>query len=259
MHEEKSTRDPRLTRALAPAIAILVASHAAGADRCKGSCKPNEVCVAGRCVSACNPPCGAGEQCTESGECISASAPTAPPAPPSLTPTPVRSDPAPGDLTASTEASAEPETITSKRLHYGGGMGGVYVPFGNIWALTVEGYVTIALNERWEMRPVAMYVHTDDTHTASNSIGVGLLPTFWISRYYGVAVGTLLAYAVFTQESSGGWDDSSPIFIAFAEPVRVRFGERVRHELSVEIGTGFVFTHAYQLLPWGKIAYTVLF
>jgi hypothetical protein len=123
----------------------------------------------------------------------------------------------------------------------------------------VEGYVTIVLNPRWELRPVLMYVHTEDDYTATNAVGAGILPTFWFGKYYGVALGTLFSYAYFTRKSSGGWDDSSVILIAFAEPVRVRFGDRVRHELSLELGTGFVFTHSSQLLPWGKIAYTILF
>jgi hypothetical protein len=40
------------------------------------------MCVQGRCVSRCNPPCAAGELCTDQGDCVSKNADLPPPPPP---------------------------------------------------------------------------------------------------------------------------------------------------------------------------------
>ncbi len=37
---------------------------------CVPSCRDGFVCVKGSCVSACNPPCGANQTCTDTGECV---------------------------------------------------------------------------------------------------------------------------------------------------------------------------------------------
>jgi hypothetical protein len=44
----------------------------AGGSQCLPSCRTGYLCVGGQCVSACNPICGAGEMCTERGECVPA-------------------------------------------------------------------------------------------------------------------------------------------------------------------------------------------
>jgi hypothetical protein len=44
------------------------ATDASGA--CVPTCRSGYTCIAGQCISACNPPCAAGEQCTASGECV---------------------------------------------------------------------------------------------------------------------------------------------------------------------------------------------
>jgi hypothetical protein len=36
---------------------------------CLPACRSGYTCIAGRCVSACNPPCDAGEFCTRAGQC----------------------------------------------------------------------------------------------------------------------------------------------------------------------------------------------
>ncbi len=37
---------------------------------CAPACRDGFTCLAGECVSACNPPCGAGERCTGAGMCV---------------------------------------------------------------------------------------------------------------------------------------------------------------------------------------------
>lgn len=40
------------------------------AVECVPGCRSGFVCLQGACISACNPPCAAGERCTATGECI---------------------------------------------------------------------------------------------------------------------------------------------------------------------------------------------
>jgi hypothetical protein len=56
------------------------AQSPAGDAACFPACRSGYLCHEGRCVSACNPLCGASETCTATGECIPA-APVAPPSP----------------------------------------------------------------------------------------------------------------------------------------------------------------------------------
>lgn len=42
----------------------------AGGSQCLPSCRTGYLCISGQCVSSCNPICGAGEMCTERGECV---------------------------------------------------------------------------------------------------------------------------------------------------------------------------------------------
>jgi hypothetical protein len=45
------------------------------AGACFPACRSGYLCHEGRCISACNPPCSAGEACTSAGECVQAAAP----------------------------------------------------------------------------------------------------------------------------------------------------------------------------------------
>jgi hypothetical protein len=40
------------------------------AEQCKPACRAGFTCIDGECKSACNPPCGSNERCTDSGECV---------------------------------------------------------------------------------------------------------------------------------------------------------------------------------------------
>jgi hypothetical protein len=48
----------------------------APAPACVPECRSGYACVEGECVSKCNPGCGAGERCTDAGECVASSAPS---------------------------------------------------------------------------------------------------------------------------------------------------------------------------------------
>lgn len=63
---------------------------------CTPACRSGYICYQGQCISACNPPCAAGEQCTAAGECVAQGA-GAQPAPPAAygQPSPQGQPPAP--------------------------------------------------------------------------------------------------------------------------------------------------------------------
>ncbi len=52
-----------------PAATEAPAGKAPAEKSCVPACRTGYVCVEGRCVSACNPPCEKGQRCTAKGEC----------------------------------------------------------------------------------------------------------------------------------------------------------------------------------------------
>jgi hypothetical protein len=63
---------------------------------CIPACRSGYVCVQGQCVSACNPPCSAGQTCTPDAQCLATPPLFAPPATPNEMPSKAR----PADPTA---------------------------------------------------------------------------------------------------------------------------------------------------------------
>jgi hypothetical protein len=57
------------------------------AAACYPLCRPGFLCHVGQCISACNPPCGAGQSCSADARCV-ADAPPPPPAYPPVYPQP---------------------------------------------------------------------------------------------------------------------------------------------------------------------------
>jgi len=45
-----------------------------GSPGCVPACRSGFICLEGKCVEACNPPCGSGERCVDEGECVAAAA-----------------------------------------------------------------------------------------------------------------------------------------------------------------------------------------
>ena len=58
-------------------VAVGVSAVPVHAEDCVPSCRDGYLCHEGACIEACNPPCGAGEQCVGGGECV-AQAPSDP-------------------------------------------------------------------------------------------------------------------------------------------------------------------------------------
>ncbi len=71
------------------------------APACAPACREGFTCLQGKCVTACNPPCAAGERCTADLRCLPAEtlaqpvrpAPVAPPPPPPSAPAPAPAPP----------------------------------------------------------------------------------------------------------------------------------------------------------------------
>lgn len=90
---------PRASRAQTPPPVVEPARAAPAATPAVASCVPDcrsgFICLQGTCVSACNPPCSAHEQCTGAGQCVASTAPPAWPAEPTAT-SPDREPESPG-------------------------------------------------------------------------------------------------------------------------------------------------------------------
>ncbi len=89
---------------------LLSSSVAAAQDaECVPACRSGYLCHEGQCISACNPPCSAGEQCTSAGECVAQ--PSVPPpaqTPPAQVQPPGTQAPPPGMQTPQYGASPPP-------------------------------------------------------------------------------------------------------------------------------------------------------
>ena len=71
-------------------LGVCAAFPAVAQTACFPSCRDGFTCVNGACVSACNPPCPAGQRCTGAGECGAGSTP-----PPAVAPAPAPAPTAP--------------------------------------------------------------------------------------------------------------------------------------------------------------------
>jgi hypothetical protein len=69
----RSWGDSRAAAAFAMiALTTCCTFSSSAAAQCVPECRSGYVCVEGQCVSACNPPCAAGERCTAEAECVAA-------------------------------------------------------------------------------------------------------------------------------------------------------------------------------------------
>ena len=49
---------------------VMLVSSSALAQECVPSCRDGYLCLKGKCVEACNPPCPEGEECMSDGQCV---------------------------------------------------------------------------------------------------------------------------------------------------------------------------------------------
>jgi hypothetical protein len=122
----------RLLAALTLTLAFVAgrpaAAQTAADKQCVPQCRTGYVCVEGACVSACNPPCAAGEMCASDGNCVasqpppaSAPAAAAPPAaapPPAAQPAPAYPPP-PAQDGLTLPQTQEPEKPKDEHFHDG--------------------------------------------------------------------------------------------------------------------------------------------
>jgi hypothetical protein len=138
------------------------AEAASAPATCAPSCRSGYTCVQGQCVSACNPVCGADEQCTASGECLKTSPPS--PVVASLAPTPPLQAPAAAlrapehaspaiapapPSTAAAPATDQPAAAPSEKgvrrhdgFYFRGALGGGFVASGSFTPPAAKGTPT---------------------------------------------------------------------------------------------------------------------
>jgi hypothetical protein len=95
-------------------VALAAVDARAQSRACFPSCRAGYVCSDGACVSLCNPPCGAGEQCGSTGECLRPTTPAAvtpAPVPVAAAPAPVTRTSAP--VTPTSASVAAPPSVVS--------------------------------------------------------------------------------------------------------------------------------------------------
>lgn len=114
---------------------------------CLPSCRPGYLCLEGRCVSPCNPPCPGGEVCSRNGKCIPA-VPYATTALPARSATPgygYASQPSRTSLGSSTEMFDQDKYNKFEKIKKDGDL---LVGVGLLLALgSVPLYVVSAVNE----------------------------------------------------------------------------------------------------------------
>jgi len=100
---------------------------------CVPACRDGFVCHQGQCISACNPPCGAGQRCSGAGMCVAAQA--APIAPVSQ-PAPTGRGPTADPRAAARERRREVRSRVRIGIHVGAAYQRLYIPAVVMW----DGY-----------------------------------------------------------------------------------------------------------------------
>jgi hypothetical protein len=109
---------------------------------CYPACRRGFVCSMGECVSRCNPPCAAGQQCLETGECVAPESPAQPSVTPQYAP---QYTPPPQPPAYVPEPYERPTTRAGLRVTTGWAVGaGIYgaISMAVVAALTITSLAT---------------------------------------------------------------------------------------------------------------------
>jgi hypothetical protein len=102
--------------------------RSASSTACYPLCRPGFLCHVGQCISACNPPCGAGQSCSAEARCVADAVPP-PTYAPAYPPAPVYAGPAPEPPPPTEVAGREQHDGFMLRLTVGLGGGGANYEF----------------------------------------------------------------------------------------------------------------------------------
>ncbi len=175
-----------------------------------------------------------------------------PPAPPPADP---MQPPAPPPLVD--DAPLPPKRAANfreeRRYRFGAGVSAGAAPsyYGVAWGVGAEGVLAFELSERWSLRVIANYTHTQNGPYSTNLVLAIAMPTVWFG-WYGLGVAAALGCGDITRQGFG------LAIGVLASPIRVRFGEKLTHDLSLDLGT-ILITSDGRFDPFGRISYTLFF
>lgn len=218
--------------------------------QCVPACRSGYICVQGQCVSACNPPCPAGQQCTAEGECVAAQPSAVAPAPapaPATAPAPAGTAPAApasAGVWTSSEAAGKPaSTSANKRADFNIDVLGLLF-FGPTPMFEFGGQAAFSIGLRLASAGGLTYVVSDNLAWA-----LGARIAF---RYYfgtdgnmrGFFFGPELDYVHVVENGCGGYSYG--------------YFQCVTEDLIPEFGAGYRWAwDTFQLTVGGRLGYIV--
>lgn len=170
---------------------------------------------------------------------------TVPPPPPP--PPPLSDDEAPRPRRA---ANAEP---AERKVRFGVGVSAGAAPayYGVAWGVGAEFVTSFNFTTWFHLRLLANYTHTENGPYSTN-LGLAIVtPIIWFG-VYGLGVALAVGAGDVSRRGFGA------AIGAFASPVRLKFGNSITHEFSLDIGA-IVITSSSGVDPFGRISYTVFF
>jgi hypothetical protein len=250
------------------------ASEAQGAvdAECIPSCRRGFVCVAGACVSACNPPCAAHERCTEALECVSreppaAYAPASPPSPSapqaSPGPQPESQQPAkpPSRRGPSIAAGLEFGWATSgyPSVEFDNGVAGTPFMRGNIFTAGSAFQFDYGVSERVFIGlrlGLGRVVNSENDSSIGLQVGVGPSVTVFASRAFFLGFDVFLNYLSFDEVGASvhtSTSTSSRIFDASVDgDSTLGIALALRLGFVIEVNERIAITPELKL--WGQAA-----
>jgi len=164
---------------------------------CIPDCRKGFLCVEGRCVSACNPPCGADETCTEARECAKSAPATPPPSPPTVAPAPAPAPPPSSTNTAAATTNDGPKPTRYPydqfRIALGGGVGLGVVPDGTGFPFSFLGGLAFPLGGHFFLRSDIAASYFSTSANASYDVGSGPRAQTYVDSTHFLAVLRLMA------------------------------------------------------------------
>lgn len=139
------------------------------------------------------------------------------------------------------------------RWRYGAAVSGGVGPGsqGLAWGLGVEGVIAFDLSPMWSLRGILNYTHVQNGKYSTNLVVAMAMPTVWFG-IYGLGAALVLGVGDISSHGPGA-------ALGFlAAPARLRFGERIVHEVALELGAVFISSDP-DLDPLFRLSYTLLF
>lgn len=192
-----------------------------------------------------------------------ADAPAPSPAPAPAAQPQAQSEPPPPPAYPAPQEGGEPEGNTEtevrnpdapKRVRFGFGVSGGALPayYGIAWGLGAEVGIALNFGQRFSLRLLANYTHTENGPYSTNLALAVVEPTLWFG-VYGIGAAGLFGAGDISREGFGA------AIGVFASPAKLRFGKSVTHELSLDVGAILITSDPNGVSAFGRLAYNVYF